>query len=58
LSKHPSASVEQLVQELMNRSIPKSERVRLLRELVKSGEDVPDELMEKALQRLMKRLAD
>jgi acyl-CoA synthetase (AMP-forming)/AMP-acid ligase II len=58
LSKHPSASVEQLVQELMNRSIPKSERVRLLRELVKSGEDVPDELMEKALQRLMERLAD
>ncbi len=42
----------------MNRSIPKTDRVRLLRELVKSGEDVPDELMEKALRRLMERLAD
>ncbi len=58
LSKQPSASVEQVVQELMNRSIPKSERMRLLRELVRSGEDVPDELLEKALRRLMERLTD
>jgi glutamyl-tRNA reductase len=58
LSKQSSASVEQVVQELMNRSIPKSERMRLLRELVRSGEDVPDELLEKALRRLMERLTD
>jgi hypothetical protein len=58
LSKQPSASVEQVVQELMNRSIPKPERMRLLRELVRSGEDVPDELLEKALRRLMERLTD
>jgi hypothetical protein len=58
LSKQPSASVEQVVQELMNRSSPKPERMRLLRELVRSGEDVPDELLEKALRRLMERLTD
>jgi len=58
LSKQSSASVEQIVQELMNRDVPKPERMRLLRELVRSGEDVPDELLEKALRRLMERLTD
>jgi hypothetical protein len=58
LSKQPSASVEQVVQELMNRNVPKPERMRLLRELVRSGEEVPDELLEKALRRLMERLTD
>jgi hypothetical protein len=58
LSKHPAESVDRVVQELMNREIPKAERVRLLRQLVKSGEEVPDELLDQALRRLMERLTD
>lgn len=42
----------------MNRDIPKGERMRLLRELVQSGEDVPDELLDRALRKLMERLTD
>jgi len=42
----------------MNRNVPKPERMRLLRELVRSGEEVPDVLLEKALRRLMERLTD
>jgi hypothetical protein len=42
----------------MDRQMPKAERMRLLRELVQSGEDVPDELLDRALRRLMERLTD
>jgi hypothetical protein len=56
--KPPPASVEHLVEELMNRQISKAERMRLLRELVKSGQDVPDALLERALRKLMDRLSD
>ncbi len=42
----------------MNRQISKAERMRLLRELVKSGQDVPDALLERALRKLMDRLSD
>lgn len=42
----------------MDRQLPKAERMRLLRELVHSGEDVPDELLDRALRRLMERLTD
>ena len=58
MQKPPSESVDRVVQELMNREIPKGERMRLLRELVQSGEDVPDELLDRALRKLMERLTD
>lgn len=58
MTKRPSETVERLVQELMDRRMPKAERMRLLRELVQSGEDVPDELMDQALRKLMERLTD
>ena len=58
MSKPTSEVVEHLVQELMNRQLSKAERMKLLRELVQSGEDVPDELMDQALRRLMERLTD
>ena len=58
MTKPTSESVERLVQELMDRQMPKAERMRLLRELVQSGEDVPDELLDRALRRLMERLTD
>lgn len=58
MTKPSSESVDRVVQELMNRDIPKGERMRLLRELVQSGEDVPDELLDRALRKLMERLTD
>jgi len=58
MPKPPAETVEKLVQELMDRQMPKADRMRLLRELVRSGEDVPDELLDRALRKLMERLTD
>jgi hypothetical protein len=58
MPKPPAETVEKLVQELMDRQMPKADRMRLLRELVQSGEDVPDELLDRALRKLMERLTD
>lgn len=58
MPKPPSETVDRLVQELMDRQMPKADRMRLLRELVQSGEDVPDELLDRALRKLMERLTD
>lgn len=58
MPKPSSETVERLVQELMDRQMPKADRMRLLRELVQSGEDVPDELLDRALRKLMERLTD
>lgn len=58
MPKASSETVERLVQELMDRQMPKADRMRLLRELVQSGEDIPDELLDRALRRLMERLTD
>jgi hypothetical protein len=56
--KDTSEAIDRIVQELMDRQLSKGERVRRLRELVRSGEDVPDELMDLALRRLMEHLTD
>lgn len=58
MTKPSSETVDRLVHELMDRQMPKAERMRLLRELVQSGEDVPDELLDRALRKLMERLTD
>jgi len=58
VSKQSSASVERIVEELMQCDLSRAERIRRLRELVRSGEDVPDELMEQALRKLMERLTE
>ncbi len=50
--------VDRIVDELMERSLSKEERIALLRELVEHGDDVPDEILEVALRRLMQRLTD
>lgn len=42
----------------MQCDLSRTERIRRLRELVRSGEDVPDELMEQALRKLMERLTE
>jgi hypothetical protein len=53
-----AASVERIVQELLAHRHEKPERMRLLRELVRSGEDVPDALLEAALRKLMERIPE
>lgn len=58
MSKPTSESVERIVEELMDRSLSKAERIRRLRELAKSGDEVPDELMDQALRKLMERITE
>jgi hypothetical protein len=58
VSNETSEAVDRIVQELMDRQLSKGERMRRLRELVRSGEDVPDELMDLALRRLMEHLTE
>ena len=53
-----AASVERIVHELLAHRHEKHERMRLLRELVRSGEQVPDELLEAALRKLMERIPE
>lgn len=42
----------------MDRNLSKQERIQRLRELAKSGDDVPDELMDQALRKLMERITE
>ena len=48
--------VEEIVQTLMHDNLPKTERIRLMKELVQRGEDLPDEALQEALRRLLERL--
>ena len=56
--KPNSDFVDRIVEELMDRRLTKAERIQCLRELAKSGEEVPDELMEQALRKLMERITE
>lgn len=56
--KLTSESVDRIVAELMDGSLTKAERIRRLRELAMSGDDVPDELMDQALRKLMERITE
>jgi len=58
VTKRTSEHVERLVEQLMDRTLPKAERMQRLRELARSEEDVPDELMDQALRKLMERLTE
>lgn len=58
MSKLTSEAVERIVEELMDGSLNKAERIRRLRELAMSGDDVPDELMDQALRKLMERITE
>jgi hypothetical protein len=58
LPKQTPKSVERIVEELMDGSLTKAERIQRLRDLARSGEDVPDELMDQALRKLMERITD
>ena len=42
----------------MDGDLSKAQRIKRLRELAKSGDDVPEELMDQALRKLMERVTD
>ena len=50
--------VDQIVQDLLSREGTKAERMQLFRELVRQGKDLPEDLLNSALRKLMERLAD
>lgn len=50
--------VEQIVRELLEGDLTKEQRVKLLRDLVRRGEELPDDMLDSALQRLMDRLTE
>lgn len=56
--KRTSETVERIVAELMEGDLSKAERIQRLRDLARSGEDVPDELMDQALRKLMERITE
>ena len=49
--------VDQIVEDLLEKPLTKAERIQLLRQLVREGDEVPDELLNAALRRLMGRLS-
>lgn len=50
--------VEQIVRELLERDLTREQRMKLLKDLVRRGEELPDEMLDSALQRLMDRLTE
>lgn len=58
MTKRTNEEVERLVEQLMAPDLPRQERIERLRELVRSEADIPDELMDKALRRLMERITE
>lgn len=58
MPKHTSETVERIVEELLDGELSKAERIQRLRDLARSGEDVPDELMDQALRKLMERITE
>ncbi len=58
MKKRTTEEVERLVEQLMAPDLPRAERIERLRELVRSEADIPDELMDKALRRLMERITE
>ena len=52
------STVERIVEELIEKPLPREERIRLLKLLVREGMDLPDSVLEEALARLLERLAE
>ena len=53
-----NTDVEEIVEQLLQRDLTKAQRLVYLRELVRSGDDLPDELMDQALRKLMERVTE
>ena len=58
LSKQAPKSIERIVEELLDRDLSKAERIQRLRELARSDDEIPDELMDQALRKLMERITE
>ena len=58
MPEQTTEAVERIVEELMASNLTRVERIQRLRELARSGEDVPDELMDQALRKLMERITE
>ena len=54
----PETKVDRIVDELMAAALTREERIKLLKQLVREGKDLPDALLEQALERLLERLAE
>ena len=50
--------LDRIVQELLDGELSKAQRIKRLRELAKSGDDVPEGLMDEALRKLMERITE
>lgn len=50
--------IDRIVQELMDGDLSKAQRLKRLRALAESGDDVPEELMDQALRKLMERITE
>ena len=53
-----SRDLDSIIEDLMNLRLPKSERILLMKELIARGEELPDEVLEEGLKRLMERLLE
>lgn len=53
-----TGNFDRLIEQLMQTDLTKAERVRYLRELVRSGNDLPEEQVLDALRKLMDRDAE
>jgi hypothetical protein len=51
-----SEPTEALVKELLDRPESRARRIQLLKEIVRRGEDLPDEMLDEALRRLLELL--
>ena len=50
--------LDSIIEDLMDLSLPKSERILLMKELIARGEELPDEVLEEGLKRLMEKLLE
>lgn len=50
--------IDAIVDELLLRRLSKPERIKLIKELIRRGEELPDEVLDFALKRMMERLLD
>jgi hypothetical protein len=53
-----SRNLDSIIEDLMDLSLPKSERIQLMKELIAKGEELPDEVLEEGLKRLMEKLLE
>ena len=50
--------IDRIVQELMDGELSKAQRIKRLRDLATSGDDIPQDLMDQALRKLMERITE